>query len=218
MLDVIVYSEVKLYREGIALILAGEPGLHVSGTPDSPLRAMGLVQDGSVGVALLDTMSVDCAVLARELHRCRPSLGLVALSLAGDEEGMLQWAQAGFLGFVPRNGSARDLLDTVHSVARGELVCSPRVAARIAQRLASIDAARPGNTACDVISRRELEVLTLVEQGLGNKQVAQQLHISVATVKNHVHAILAKLEVGSREEAAQKLRESWRVTSGLTSA
>lgn len=217
MLDLIVFSDVRLYREGLMLILSRAHDLRVAAVAETPLRVVQLVLEAKPAVALLDLLSADCTVLARDLLRIRPDLGLVALSSCGDEDGVLRCAETGFLGFVPRDGSPDDLLGAIRGVARGELVCSPRLAARIARRLAVLNADRV-DTPCGDLSRRELAILELVEQGLGNKQIAQRLHISVATVKNHVHAVLHKLHVTSRDDAARLLRQSSRTGTRSTSA
>lgn len=217
MLDLIVFSEVRLYREGLTLILSRATDLRVTAAAENARRAVELALAAEPVVALLDLLSLDCSGLARELLQLRPNLGLVALSSAGDDDSVLRCVETGFLGFVPRDGSPEDLLLAIRGVARGELVCSPRLAARIARRLASLNPEQI-ETPCKALSRREFAILEQIAQGLGNKQIAHRLHISVATVKNHVHAVLHKLGASSRDEAAGLLRRSSDLASGSTSA
>jgi DNA-binding NarL/FixJ family response regulator len=101
--------------------------------------------------------------------------------------------------------TADDLIQTVLGVAQGELRCSPRAAAMVFGRLAA-GTAQPGVPRASVLTSREREVAVLLHQGLSNKEIGKQLHIGVATVKNHLHHIFDKLDVGTRGEAVARLR------------
>ena len=90
--------------------------------------------------------------------------------------------------------------------ARGEALVSPKITAGLLQRLADLASDR-GRGALDVrLTRREAEILDLIDQGLSNKEIAHRLSIAVSTVKNHVHSILDKLDVDRRAEAVARVR------------
>jgi DNA-binding NarL/FixJ family response regulator len=121
----------------------------------------------------------------------------------------------GYQDFVSRDG---DLVTAVHCAMRNELVCSPRIAALLFSRVAAIGSERshaPGNGA---LMRREHEIVSLMTQGLSNKEIARQLRIQNATVKNHIHSILAKLHVRRRGEVAARMPASALLWRGVPSS
>jgi len=108
---------------------------------------------------------------------------------------------------VPRAASVEDLVAALESVGRGELLCSAQTAAALLRRVAALAAGRsaPAQPLSN-LTRREREIGGLLEAGLSNKDIAVQLGIEVATVKNHVHNVLEKLQVHRRGQAAARLQ------------
>jgi DNA-binding NarL/FixJ family response regulator len=100
------------------------------------------------------------------------------------------------------------LANAIESAAHGELRCNPKIAAVLVQRLSSLSAPSAQGPNLTLLTSREREIATLIEQGLSNKQIACQLHIEIATVKNHVHNILDKLRVTTRGEVGAQLRRT----------
>ena len=123
---------------------------------------------------------------------------------------MLPLAEAGIAGWVTREASVDDLRATVASAAAGEAVFSPRLAASLLRRVAALASERRVGAQATPLTRRQREILALIDEGLSNKEIARRLSIEVATVKNHVHNILEKLEVTRRAEAAALVREPMR--------
>lgn len=121
---------------------------------------------------------------------------------------MLACAEAGVSGFVSRNGSIHDAVTAVHCAVRNELVCSPRIAALLFSRVAAAGSKRLVDRDNDALIRREHEIVSLIMQGLSNKEISRQLRIQNATVKNHIHNILSKLQVRRRGEVAARIRGS----------
>jgi len=110
--------------------------------------------------------------------------------------------------FVGCSSNVDELVKAVLAALRGELACSPAVAALMCERLASLSASGPRQVSG--LTRREREVAALIGQGLSNKEIASDLRIGPATVKNHVHSILEKLNVRRRSAIVSQLREfSW---------
>src|SRR5439155_827652 len=105
-----------------------------------------------------------------------------------------------------REASIDDLVTVIESVARGEAICSPRVAAGLLRRVAALAAGHGGDLPRAQLTNREREIVRLIDNGLSNKEIARALGIEVATVKNHVHNILEKLQVHRRGEAAARVR------------
>lgn len=136
---------------------------------------------------------------------------IVALGIPETPHRVIACAEAGVAGYIPKDATFAELVSTVRHVQAGEACCSPRIAAALFQRLA--ERVGTGATAAG-LTPREREILTLIDQGLSNKEIASRLHIELATVKNHVHHILEKLHVHRRGEAAA--RAAGRVPQGLT--
>jgi DNA-binding NarL/FixJ family response regulator len=101
---------------------------------------------------------------------------------------MLHWAEVGAVGFVPRDASLEDLVETIERGA-GELRCTATLAAKLVQAL-SRGSVRRGTRAAQPAHARESEIVQLIDEGLSNKEIAVRLGIEVATVKNHVHNLL----------------------------
>jgi DNA-binding NarL/FixJ family response regulator len=146
--------------------------------------------------------------------RATPEAKIIALGVEDDEDIVLACAEAGVSGFVPPEGTLDDLLATVESVRRGEILCSPRTAGVLLRRVASLAGNRDSAWIELRLTRRELQIVQLIDEGCSNKEIARLLTISLATVKNHVHNILEKLDVTRRSEAAAcvrgaKHRRSW---------
>jgi DNA-binding NarL/FixJ family response regulator len=198
-----IVAAVRLYREGLARILAHEPDVDVVlASPDwraaaSPAAAR------EPRVVLVDLPLVEARTALRGLALALPSARLVALSVTEEERELISWAEAGVSGYVTREDSLAELVDVVRSVVRGEMPCSPRASWTFLRRVGKLAAERP---VAPHLTCRELEIVRLIERGLTNKQIGHRLCIEVATVKNHVHNILEKLDVPTRGEAAAMVR------------
>ena len=117
--------------------------------------------------------------------------------------------EAGAWGYLPQEASLEDLLNNIHAIAAGEALCSPKVAGVLFSRVAMVGRERELRQVLGLpnLTRRELEVIELIEEGLSNKEIAVRLDIEVQTVKNHIHNILDKLQLDGRKEAARFARE-----------
>jgi two-component system, NarL family, nitrate/nitrite response regulator NarL len=133
---------------------------------------------------------------------------VLALTVPNRETEILAFAEAGIAGFVTLEASVAELVEAIESVARGEALCSPSVAAALLRRLASLAHSRTSADPTGPLTAREREILALIDEGLSNKQIAQRLRIELPTVKNHVHHILVKLGADRRAEAAALVRGS----------
>lgn len=117
--------------------------------------------------------------------------------------------QEGAAGYLLMNASLDDLLMSINAVMKGETLCSPRIAGLAFDRVSAL--ARQVHHAHSVnesrLTRRETEIVKLIDDGLSNKEIAAQLHIEVSTVKNHVHNILDKLQLHNRHSAVSYIKE-----------
>src|SRR5262245_28521015 len=150
----------------------------------------------------------------REMAARAPLVKIVALAVREDEQDLVTCAAAGVAGYVTRGASVDDLIQALDGVARGELLCSPQTAATLWRRLAAFARGDGAGEHANLLTPREREIGTLLEAGLSNKEIAVRLGIEVATVKNHVHNVLEKLQVHRRAQAAARLQGYGRIGEG----
>jgi two-component system, NarL family, nitrate/nitrite response regulator NarL len=205
MIRVLIVTDVRLYGEGMGLLLERESGIEVAGTPGSAADALREVADLCPDLALVDSAMPNRIALIRGIRRAASAVKIVALGIPELDRDIISCVEAGISGYVTRDGSRADLVAVVQSVARGEALCSPRVVASLLERVAALARDRP-SAPRDGLTRRELQVVRLIDEGLSNKEIAGRLCIEVPTVKSHVHSILGKLGVRRRGEAAARIR------------
>jgi two-component system, NarL family, nitrate/nitrite response regulator NarL len=203
-IQVVVLSDIRLYREGLAAIL-GKRGPVVVGTAGDSESGVALVSERQPDIVLVDMAMADAAVAVRALLEAAPHAPVVALGVSETEADVIACAEAGVSGYVTRDESVGDLVAALESVSRGEMICSPGIAAALLRRVTAL-ARREASAPRTRLTRRELEIVELIDRGLSNKEIARRLSIELATVKNHVHNILEKLQVRRRTEAAARVR------------
>lgn len=207
MIRILIVDDTRLYREGLAQILVRDDRLSVVGVAGERDDALACVRELDPDIVLLHMGMPDSFGILRAVVATAPRTKVVGLRVAETEDEVLACAESGIAGYLSREGSLDDLLSTVESVARGEVLCSPRVAATLLRRVATLAAERRPRAAAANLTPREREIVGLIDEGLSNKEIAFRLSIEVHTVKNHVHNVLEKLAVHRRSEAAARLRE-----------
>jgi DNA-binding NarL/FixJ family response regulator len=201
---VFIAQAVRLYREGLELMLSREPALDVVGTSAVAADIVGQIAELTPDVVVLDVGMTDGLKMAKAIRSARGDVKIVALAVSELQSTELAWAEAGVSAYVTDDASVHQLVETIHRVRMGEVRCSPRVTARLLERLASLSEGRHRVSALDSrLTQREDEIVSLIGAGLSNKEIARQLCISLATVKNHVHNILTKLEVPDRRSVTR---------------
>jgi DNA-binding NarL/FixJ family response regulator len=143
--------------------------------------------------------------LIREVEQKSPSSKVVLIGRDDPEERVLDCLQAGACGYLVRDQSLADLRSAIEAVSRGDMVCTPRIAHSLCDRLARLGRERRRRVRLDYLSLtpRELQILALISEGLSNQEIARRLFLSVHTVKNHVHKTLETLGVHSRWAAVR---------------
>jgi DNA-binding NarL/FixJ family response regulator len=202
----VIATDIRLYREGLTQLLGRVAGLSIVGMASDLEDTLKSVRDLRPDVVLIDLATPESHTTVRAVRVIQPDLKIVALTVPEREEEVIACIEAGVVGYVTREAGIADLVAAVQSVGRGEFLCSPRVAALLRERLATLVASQGTPEGEAHLTTRELDILKFLESGLSNKEIARQLGIEVATVKNHVHNILDKLHVHRRGEAAARMR------------
>ncbi len=206
MIRVLVVDDTRLFREGLARIVEASGDLSLAGTAADREHVLTAIHDCRPDIVLLRIASPESISMLRAIVEQVPQVRVIALGLMENDSDIIACAEAGVAGYLSREGSVEDLVATVRSVARGEALCSPRIAATLLRRVATLASERQSWTGRAHLTAREREIVRLIDEGLSNKEIAQRLYIEVRTVKNHVHNVLEKLQVHHRGEAAALMR------------
>jgi DNA-binding NarL/FixJ family response regulator len=210
----LIVEENGLFRQCLASALASAGVFEVVGQAGARDDAIALATQLRPDVLLVDAgLPGRAAVtLTDRVSREVPEARVIILALAEAEAEVLACVQAGAQAFVLKEASFDELTETIHRVRRGETVCPPPLAPLLFARLSAL--AREHSPAPGLepagLTAREAEIVRLIGEGLGNKQIAKALRLSLHTVKNHVHHILEKLQVSDHQEAVQYVyRQRW---------
>lgn len=202
---VLILDDISLHRQALAAVLDCEPTVDaVTGAADHESALRLLAGEPSKWVVLLNATMTDGTGAVAAIVRAAPGASVIAMAVRDHD--VIAYAEAGVAGYLLRDDSLTELMAVISSVARGETQCSPRIAAILLRRVATLSAECRRQAVPDRLTARELEVLQLVDEGLSNKQIASRLSIDIRTVKNHVHHILEKFQVHRRSDAAARFR------------
>ena len=194
----------RLLGEALVSCLQERSHYRLIGTTRDPERAISELGSLEVDIVLIDATANFRAVHELILDLRDTSRQLKLLPLGVDtEEDAVRLLEAGADGYLLSVASFFDLLEVIRSVHEGQPACSPRVIATVWARVAALAEEKKRRRSLEgvVLTQREKDVLGLVAEGRRNKEIARRLNISLATVKNHVHRILDKLEVKGRHDA-----------------
>jgi DNA-binding NarL/FixJ family response regulator len=205
-IPVLVVSPVCLYRDGLVALLERDEGVEVVGTAADADAAIELAARLDA-LVLFDAMTAESCAEIRSMRDALPGVSILALTVRRGEQEMLELAEAGVHGFVTVDASLPELGEAIRSADRGEAICSPSLAAAFMRRIATLSEGLQPHEPTPALTVREQEILALVQEGLSNKQIAQELRIQLSTAKNHVHSILGKLGVERRAEVVALARE-----------
>ncbi len=203
---VLIAGDVRVYREGLDRILSDVEWITLAGTASSHEEAVRGAIALNPDIVLLDMAMSEALLTVRRITQLAPDVGVVALAVPDIGSEVMACAEAGVAGYVTREGSLSDVIQTIEAAAKGELRCSAQIAGSLLRRVAALAEERYESDDVACLTSRESGVLELVDQGLSNKEIARRLSIEVATVRNHVHNILQKLGVHRRGEAAAIMR------------
>lgn len=205
----VIATETRLYRDGVAQALQMHGEAHnvrfeVTAC-SSATETLERLRASGADVMLLDMSMAQSFELVRAAREIVPDVPVLALAVAERDNDVLACAAAGVSGYVPRECSLAELVAAIQRATRGELLCPPRIAASLFRRIGSFTSSIAEKAPGVPLTGREMEVAQLIRRGFANKQISRQLNIEVATVKNHVHNILEKLQVRRRGEIAARV-------------
>ncbi|WP_216214694.1 response regulator transcription factor [Amycolatopsis aidingensis] len=206
MIRVLLADDEAMVRAGVRAILGTDQEIEVVAEAEDGRAAVEQVRLTRPDVALLDIRmpKLDGLAAAAEIRKVHPRTAVLVLTTFGEDAYIARALGEGASGFLLKSGDPRELLAGVHAVAEGAAFLSPKVAQRVITHLAEGRLAQ-GAAARERISaltEREREVLALVGSGLSNADIASRLHVVEGTVKAYMTAILNRLDVRNRVQAA----------------
>jgi DNA-binding NarL/FixJ family response regulator len=208
---VFIADDNRLLREGLVSMLSEQGDIVVIGAAPSGNEAIQQIKNLQPEVALIDIgmPDKDGIEVTQALHQVVPHVKVLILGMIDLTDEIMSCIEAGAAGYVLKEASFENLVETIRSIHRGESYCSPRMTASLFTRIAELAYAQLPKVPADSVklTGRELEIINLIAEGLANKEIAQRLFIETQTVKNHIHNILDKLQLYNRFEAVQYARE-----------
>jgi two-component system response regulator DevR len=198
---VFLVDDHELVRRGIATFLESAEGIQIVGEAATAAQALSRIRAVEPDVVLLDVRLTDGSGIdvCRDLRSSAPDLRCIILTAYNDDEAIVAAVVAGAVGYIRKDVAGTSLIDGVRAVAAGRSLLDPGLVRRVMARLRD---ARNGDPRLTGLSAREREVLTLIADGLTNRQIGTELSLAEKTVKNYVSSLLSKLGLRSRTQAA----------------
>jgi DNA-binding NarL/FixJ family response regulator len=202
----VLIEDNRLLREGIAAMIHTQPGLTVLAVSADVDEALRKVRVSRPEIVLLDLglENHDSLSLTETVHREVPSARVIVMGLLPLQDDVADFVRAGASGFIMKDASLEDLVETIRAVAGGAEVLPRALTNSLFAQIAQQAVAASEIRALEAVrlTNRERQVIDLLGEGLNNKEIATRMHIAVHTVKSHVHNVLEKLALRSRLEVA----------------
>jgi two-component system, NarL family, nitrate/nitrite response regulator NarL len=207
-MNIIILTPVRLFGEGLATCIGSRPDMRVHAVVDDLEKLRVHLSTSDVQIVLIDvTQGIDLFDV-RAIAAEWSDVPLVALGLHEQRQSVIQCGRSGFSGYVTRDSSVDRLCSALADIVAGRLACPPEISGGLLRAL--FGRAQPAQEPAPdlALTRRESEVLELLGRGLSNKEIGDELCVSVATVKHHVHHVLEKLKLPRRAQAMRKVRDA----------
>ena len=201
-ITVMIVDDHQMVRNGAKGYLEAQSEISVVAEAESGTDAVRLAREFIPDVVLMDLVmpGMDGVEATRKVKDISPRTQIIILTSFHEDEHIFPALQAGAISYLLKDVKARELVEAIQRAARGDATLHPRVAARLIKQVSHGEPDRINMFT--ELTEREVEVLTLIARGLTNQKIADELVISIGTVKGHVSNILSKLHLADRTQAA----------------
>lgn len=198
---ILLADDHTILRDGIRALLEDEPDMLVVGEAEDGRTAVKLACQLHPDVVLMDIAMplLNGLEATRQIKRECPQVNVLILTMHENEEYIRQVLASGAMGYILKDAAARELLDAIHAVQRGEAVLSPAITRLVIENYLRWGDLQKENDPSG-LSPREREVLQLIAEGYSNKQIAEILCISIKTVQTHRANLMSKLDLHDRAD------------------
>lgn len=201
-IKVLIVDDHEVVRNGVRSFLEAQPDFIVVGEAENGEEAIELTQKECPDVVLMDLVmpGMQGVEATREVRRVNPETQVVVLTSYHQDDHVFPALKAGAISYILKDAKMSELADALRKGAMGEATLHPQVAARVIREIKGIN--QEESNPLQELTSREMEILSLIAEGLCNAVIAEQLVISENTVKGHVSNILSKLHLTDRTQAA----------------
>ncbi len=207
-ISILVIEDNRLLREGLTSMINEQTDLKVAASFGDCSKAIQFIRNTQPTLVLLDLglRNQNSLQLVKELKKDFHKIKIIVMDLVPLQEDLLVFVQAGVSGFILKEATVNDFLRTIRSVASGENILPPNLAESLFSQIVNKAVSESNHSKLNSsvrMTKRERQVIELVADGLTNKEIAQNLHLSTYTVKSHIHNILEKLALHTRVQIAK---------------
>jgi NarL family two-component system response regulator LiaR len=202
-MKILICDDQAIVRDGLELLLKLEKDIEVVALAQDGAEAVELVEKHRPDLALMDLMmpGMNGVEATRRIRALYPETRVLVLTTFDDDEWVFDAIRAGASGYLLKDTPRARVIEAVRGTVAGKSYVDPAVAGKLLEQTASRQS-QPTSKITDKLTEREVDVLRLIARGLNNGDIAERLHLSEGTVRNHVSAIFAKLDVADRTQAA----------------
>ena len=201
---ILILSEVRVLREGVAGVIAGKSELSVVALCENLGQALTAVRERPSLIVLLDASFPKGPDAIQRLHMANPAAKVVVFAVSETEENVIAWAKAGAVGYIPSSTGLNEFVQFIECIIRGEQICSAVIASKLIRWVGSFPQTLGDRhlQAESGLTTREHEIVRMIAEGFSNKEIARRLKIELSTTKSHVHNLLGKLGLQRRGQVA----------------
>jgi DNA-binding NarL/FixJ family response regulator len=202
-MKILLCDDQAVIRDGLEMLLTLEKDFQVVGSAQDGQEALELVGKKSPDLVLMDLKmpGMNGIEATREIRKKYPDIKILVLTTYDEDEWVFDAIRAGASGYLLKDTPRQKIIEAIRGTVEGKSFVDPAVAGKLLNQVAS-NQTQPASILKDKLTERELDVLRLLAKGMPNTEIAGTLHLSEGTVRNHVSAILEKLGVSDRTQAA----------------